>query len=60
MSSNANNATVLSSSDSAIQPATARSLSVTLPAGSYRFQVRAINAVGSGPLSARSGAVTPR
>ena len=33
MSSNAANATVLGSSDSAIQPATARSLSVTLPAG---------------------------
>lgn len=40
------------------QPATARSLSLTLPqAGTYTFQVLAINSVGSSPYSAASNSV---
>jgi hypothetical protein len=41
-------------------PATARSLKMTLAAGRWRFAVLARNAVGAGPLSARSNAVTAR
>lgn len=37
-----------------------RSGSLGLPSGRYRFAVRARNAVGFGPLSARSNAVTAR
>ncbi len=41
-------------------PASATSTVVTgLTAGSYNFQVRAVNAAGPGPLSARSNTVTP-
>lgn len=40
--------------------ATARSWSFTLPAGTYRFDVAAVNAVGQGTTSARSGSVQPR
>ena len=49
---------VLATTVSAVQPATARSLSMTLPAGRYRFTVQAINAIGDGPQSARSN-LTP-
>ena len=43
------------------QPASSRALTMTLPqTGIWRFQVRAVNAVGSGAFSARSGAVTAR
>jgi Ca2+-binding RTX toxin-like protein len=60
MSSGANNATVVSSTDSAVLPATARSLEMTLTAANYRFVVVAINAVGTSPESARSGSVLAR
>jgi hypothetical protein len=33
---------------------------MALPAGSYRFTVQAVSAVGSGAPSARSGQVTAR
>ena len=43
---------------SAVQPATARSLQMTVtPIGSYRFTVEAINALGTGPVSANSNLV---
>jgi len=61
MSSGAANATVVSTTTSAVLPATARSLELTLTLNQqYRFVVVAINGVGTGPDSARSGAVTPR
>ena len=37
-----------------------RSLSMTLPAGNYRFEVVAINAVGASPASSRSNQVAAR
>lgn len=40
--------------------AAVRTATLTLPAGSYRFTVVALNAVGSSPPSARSGVVTAR
>jgi Ca2+-binding RTX toxin-like protein len=43
-----------------VQPASPRSRTMTLPAGSYRFTVQAISAVGTGPQSARSGVVQAR
>lgn len=44
---------VLATTQSAIQPATARSLSMALPvAGNYRFQVNATNAIGTSNRSA--------
>lgn len=52
--------TVLASTASAVQPATARTLSMTLAAGNYRFQVIAINAVGISARSARSNLVAAR
>lgn len=52
--------TVLATTVSTVQPAGARSLQMTLAAGSYRFTVQAINAVGAGPQSARSNLVTAR
>ena len=51
---------VLATTVSAVQPAGARTLPMTLPAGSYRFTVRAINALGTGAASARSNLVTAR
>ncbi len=60
MSSTAANATVLQTITSAVQPAAARRLDMTLPAGTYRFQVAAINVVGTGARSARSNAVVAR
>ena len=44
--------------NSAVLGAAARSLVFTLPAGNYRFEVVAINTVGTGAASARSNLVT--
>lgn len=60
MSSAAANATVISRTDSAILPATARTLEMTLTNNNYRFVVVAINAAGTSLESARSNAVLPR
>jgi hypothetical protein len=60
MSSAAANATVVSRTDSAILPATARSLEMTLTNTNYRFIVVAINAAGTSPESARSNSVVAR
>ena len=62
MSSAAADATVLSTHRphrvlGACGPATRH---FTLAAGNYRFQVVAINAIGTGPPSARSANVVPR
>jgi hypothetical protein len=51
---------VLSQTSSAVQRATARSLTMTLKAGSYRFTVRARNGLGLGAASARSQLVGAR
>jgi hypothetical protein len=51
---------VLSATNSAFQPATARSLQMTLTAGNYRFVVRARNAAGLSLNSVRSNLVTAR
>jgi hypothetical protein len=59
MSSTAANATVLSRTDSPVLAATARSREFTLAAGNYRFEVVAINAVGTSAASARSANVVP-
>lgn len=45
---------------SALQPATARALTMTLPSGTYRFTVQAFNTAGAGKASARSNQVTAR
>lgn len=60
MSSAAPNATVVSRTDSAVLPGTARFLEMTLSLGNYRFVVVAINAVGTSPESALSNSVVPR
>jgi hypothetical protein len=52
--------TVLATTVSAVQPAAARTLVMPLVAGNYRFTVEAINAVGTGPQSARSNLVIAR
>ncbi|WP_242652840.1 peroxidase family protein [Intrasporangium flavum] len=53
--------TVLGTTVSALQPATARQLEMTLPqTGNYRFTVQAVNAVGGGAQSARSNQVLGR
>src|SRR5215470_3490908 len=49
--------TVLAVTTSAVQPGSARQLTMTLPAGTYRFTVQAINKAGPGPKSARSNPV---
>lgn len=52
---------VLGTTTSARQPATARSLAMTLPVvGTYRFTVQAVNAVGTGVSSSRSNLVAGR
>jgi hypothetical protein len=62
MSSAAANATVVSTTTSAVLPATPRTFTATglVNGVTYRFQVIAVNAVGNGPTSARSNAVTAR
>ncbi|MDV8146954.1 peroxidase family protein [Arthrobacter sp. B10-11] len=60
MSSAAANATVVSRTESAILPATARTLEMTLTTSNYRFVVVAINAAGTSPESARSNSVVAR
>ena len=60
MSSSAANATVLSRTDSPVLGSSVRQRSFTLTAGNYRFEVVAINAIGTGPASARSANVVPR
>lgn len=55
------NGSVLGTTTSGLQAATARSLAMTLPqTGSYRFTVEAVNAAGVGPQSARSNQVAGR
>jgi hypothetical protein len=60
MSSAAAGATVLQRINSAVLAAGARQLNMTVPAGTYRFEVVAINAVGTSAASARSNAVVAR
>jgi len=62
MSSNRNNATVLQEFASPLQPPAARNFTFTFTQANLnvRFQVEAINAVGTGPRSARSGNIVPR
>ncbi len=45
---------VLATMTSAVQPASAGQLTMTLQTGNYRFTVQASNKAGSGPQSARS------
>src|SRR5215470_14683077 len=49
--------TVVATTTSAVQPGSARQLTMTLPAGTYRFTVQASNTAGPGPKSARSNPV---
>ena len=49
--------TILATTTSAVQPGSARQLTMTLPAGNYRFTAQAINKAGPGPQSARSNLV---
>ncbi len=51
---------VVATVTSTVRTATTRSLTMTLPAGTYRFVVRARNAVGLGVGSARSNLVSAR
>lgn len=60
MSSTTAGATILATTTSAVLGPTVRSLSLTLATGNYRFQVEAINAVGTGARSATSSNVVPR
>jgi hypothetical protein len=60
MSSAAANATVLNRTTSAVLAASARTREFTLPGSNYRFEVVAINAVGTSAPSARSSNVVPR
>ncbi len=57
----ANGTTVLQTIESTLRPAGARRYTFNpLPAGNYRFEVAAVNAVGTGPRSARSNQVAAR
>ena len=60
MSSSAAGATVLSRTDSPLLGPGVRQRSFTLPTGNYRFEVVAINSIGTSPPSARSTNVVPR
>jgi hypothetical protein len=60
MSSSAPDATVLSTTQSPVIGASRRQRSFTLQAGNYRFEVVAINAIGTSAPSARSANVVPR
>jgi Ca2+-binding RTX toxin-like protein len=51
---------VVATTTSPIRPAGARELSMALPAGSYRFTVQAVNAVGRGTETRRSNPVIAR
>ena len=52
--------TVLSTTTSTLRPASARTYWMTLPAGRYRFAVRAVNVAGASAYSARSNLVSAR
>jgi hypothetical protein len=60
MSSAAADATVVSRTDSRVLGPAVRQREFTLAAGNYRFEVVAVNAVGTGAPSARSTNVVPR
>ncbi|WP_459972656.1 lamin tail domain-containing protein [Nocardioides pyridinolyticus] len=60
MSSTDPNATVLSRTTSRVLGPAVRQREFTLPAGNYRFEVVAINGIGTSPPSARSANVVPR
>ena len=60
MSSTDPNATVLSRTTSRVLGPAVRQREFTLPAGNYRFEVVAINGIGTSPPSARSTVVVPR
>ena len=49
--------TVVATTTSTVQPASAQQLTMTLQAGNYRFTVQANNKAGSGPQSAKSNQV---
>jgi hypothetical protein len=51
---------VLATTTSAKLSSGTRSLTMTLPAGNYRFTVQAVNVIGAGPESARSNQVAAR
>ena len=60
MSSSAADATVLSRTTSRVLGPLVRQRQFTLSAGNYRFEVVAINGVGTSPPSARSANIVPR
>ena len=60
MSSSAADATVLSRTTSRVLGPLVRQREFTLAAGNYRFEVVAINAIGTSPPSARSTNIVPR
>jgi hypothetical protein len=54
------NGTTRTQTTSTVQASSHRSLTMTLPAGSYRFTVRARNTAGTSPFSTRSNLVRAR